>query len=78
MALQIANPVVVDKVERLARSTGMTKTALVEWAVDRLALETQSPSDPHQIASLLAQLDVIPDRADAVDPLTWDDNGLPV
>ncbi|MEI8299840.1 MAG: type II toxin-antitoxin system VapB family antitoxin [Pseudomonadota bacterium] len=78
MALQIANPVVVDKVERLARATGMTKTALVEWAVDRLALETQIPRDPRRIASLLAQLDAIPDRVDPVDPLVWDDNGLPV
>ncbi len=31
MALQISNPVLADKVERLARTTGMTKTALVEW-----------------------------------------------
>jgi len=77
MAFQISNPVLVDKVERLARTTGMTTTALVEWAVDRLALETQRPRDPHQIASLLAQLDAIPDRVDAVDPLVWDNNGLP-
>jgi hypothetical protein len=30
MALQIANPVVVAKVERLAKATGLTKTAVVE------------------------------------------------
>jgi antitoxin VapB len=78
MALQIANPAVVDKVERLAKVTGMTKTALVEWAVDRLALETQTPRDPSRMASLLKQLDAIPDRTDAEDPLRWDDQGLPI
>ena len=33
MALQIANPTVVAKVERLARATGLTKTALVREAI---------------------------------------------
>ncbi|MEA2831615.1 MAG: antitoxin VapB [Bradyrhizobium sp.] len=77
MALQIANPTVVAKVERLARATGLTKTAVVERAIDRLAAETQDPSESGQIAALLAQLDRIPDRADALDPLEWDANGLP-
>ena len=49
MALQIANPPVVSKVERLARHI-----------------------------ALLAQLDRIPDRPDATDPLPWDERGLPV
>ena len=78
MALQIANPVVVSKVERLAKATGLSKTAVVERAVDRLISETVGISD--QIASmtaLLAQLDRIPDRADAFDPLPWDQHGLP-
>jgi antitoxin VapB len=30
-----------------------------------------------RVAALLAQLDRIPDRADASDPLAWDDHGLP-
>ena len=78
MALQIANPVVVSKVERLAKATGLSKTAVVERAVDRLISETIGI--PDQIASmkaLLAQLDHIPDRADAFDPLPWDKHGLP-
>ena len=78
MALQIANPVVVSKVERLAKATGLSKTAVVERAVDRLISETVGI--PDQIASmtaLLAQLDRIPDRADAFDPLPWDQHGLP-
>ena len=78
MALQIANPVVVAKVERLARATGMTKTAVVERAIDRLASETHgSGADMGRLAALLAQLDRVPDRADALDPLEWDTKGLP-
>ena len=77
MALQIANPVVVAKVERLARATGLTKTAVVERAIDALASQTRAASVPGQMAALLAQLDRVPDRADAYDPLEWDGAGLP-
>jgi antitoxin VapB len=77
MALQIANPIVVAKVERLAKVTGLTKTAVVERAIDRLAAETQGASDPGRMAALLAQLDRIPDRDDGLDPLQWDERGLP-
>lgn len=79
MALQIANPSVVSKVERLAKRTGLSKTALVERAVDRLLSETAQPSnkDAARLAALLAQLDRIPDRSDASDPLAWDEHGLP-
>ncbi len=80
MALQIANPVVVGKVERLAKRTGLSKTAAVERAVDRLLGETAraSPrSASTRLAGLLAQLDRVPDRADAADPLQWDEHGLP-
>lgn len=80
MALQIANPSVVSKVARLAKRTGLSKTAVVEQAVDRLLVETASPSRQAartQFAALLAQLDRIPDRADASDPLEWDEHGLP-
>jgi antitoxin VapB len=78
MALQIANPAVVSKVERLAKATGLSKTAVVERAVDRLLSEMAATSDQtERIAALLAQLDRIPDRADAFDPLAWDEHGLP-
>lgn len=78
MPLQIANPVVVDKVERLARATGLSKTAAVERAVDLLLRETQGAMEPgERFAALLAQIDRIPDRPDAHDPLAWDDQGLP-
>ena len=78
MALQIANPVVVGKVERLAKATGLSKTAAVERAVDRLIGEMTRTSDKaERIAALLAQLDRIPERAEAFDPLEWDEHGLP-
>lgn len=81
MALQIANPAVVSKVERLAKLTGLSKTALVARAVDRLLLDTESTPlkarQTTQLAALLAQLDRIPDRPDATDPLAWDELGLP-
>ena len=80
MALQIANPVVVGKIEALARATGLTKTAAVEKAVDRLLAEHR----PDQTAdvwarfdALLAQMDQIPDLPSASDPLEWDEHGLP-
>jgi antitoxin VapB len=77
MALQIANPVVVAKVERLARATGLTKTAVVERAIDALASQAHATGAPGRMAALLAQLDRVPDRADAHDPLEWDGAGLP-
>jgi antitoxin VapB len=78
MALQIANPSVVSKVERLAKSTGLSKTAVVERAVDRLLAEASvAPRQVARMAALLAQLDRIPDRIDAADPLAWDELGLP-
>jgi len=80
VALQIENPAVVSKVERLAIRMGLSKTAVVERAVDRLLGETAGPSAesaPTRLAALLAQLDRIPDRADASDPLQWDELGLP-
>ena len=77
MALQIANAKVVAKVERLAKRTGWTKTAVVERAVDQLAKELEGEGRAGQIAAILAQLDRVPDRPDAFDPLEWDEQGLP-
>jgi len=78
VALQIANPAVVGKVERLAKVTGLTKTAVVERAVDRLLAELASTDDPgDRMSALMEQFDRIPDRGDAFDPLVWDENGIP-
>jgi antitoxin VapB len=77
LTLRIANPLVVAKVERLARATGLSKTAVVERAIDALANAMQSAAVPGRMAALLAQLDRIPDRTDAHAPLQWDGIGLP-
>jgi len=78
MSLQIANPAVISKVERLAKAMGLSKTAAVERAVDRLLRDTEGGiASADRMVALLAQLDRIPDSDDAFDPLQWDDLGLP-
>ena len=78
MALQIANPVVVKKVELMAKRLGLSKTAIVERALDRLIGDTDGATNhSERIEALLDQLDRIPDRPDATNPLQWDDLGLP-
>lgn len=80
MPIQIANPAVVTKIERLAAETGLSKTAAVEKAVD--AMLARQPERSHQdtmarFDAILAQLDRIPDRPDAFEALEWDEHGLP-
>lgn len=80
MALQIAYPVVVEKIEALARATGLTKTAAVEKAVDRLLAEQKidrMANSWQRFDALLAHMDQIPDLPNAFDPLEWDEHGLP-
>ena len=77
MTLQITNPVLAAKVERLARSLGLTKTAVVERAIDRLGREVPGASVTGRMAAILEQIDRIPDLHEAFDPLEWDANGLP-
>jgi antitoxin VapB len=50
---------------------------VVERAIDRLASETGAGPQAGRMAALLAQLDRVPDRPDAFNPLEWDDQGLP-
>ena len=80
MPLQIANPTVVAKIERLAAATGLTKTAAVERAVDGMLENRPDASDDDfeaRALAILAQLDRIPDRADAFEAIEWDERGLP-
>ena len=78
MALQIANPVVVKKVELMAKRLGLSKTAVVERALDQLMRASEgAEGQSERFDALLAQLDRIADRPDAVDPLHWDERGLP-
>ncbi len=80
MPVHIANPQVVSKIDRLTRLTGLGKTAAVEAAVDRMLAEAEADSetDPWKgIDRIVAQIDRIPDRPDAFDPLEWDEAGRP-
>ena len=80
MALQIANPVVVGKIEALARATGLSKIAAVERAVDQLLAAhrlDQAADVWERFDVLLAQMDQIPDLPTTFDPLEWDEHGLP-
>jgi len=80
MSLQIANQRVIEKIKELARATGLSKTAAVERAVDRLLSEQklQRPDAAwEEFDAILAQLDKIPDRPKARDVLEWDEHGLP-
>lgn len=80
MAVQIANPIVVEKIERLAKATGLTKTAVVEKALDALLVDESDRKEElrRRVNAILAEIDSIPDRPDAFDPLEWDENGLPI
>ncbi len=79
--VQIANPQVVAKIERLSRAIGVGKTAAVEAAVDRMLADVeaaQDASDPwNGIDAILAQLHRIPVRPDAFDAVEYDESGLP-
>jgi antitoxin VapB len=80
MPIQMVNPVVVAKIERLAAATGLTKTATVETAVDAMLRGNSSVSDDDfetRARAILAQIDRISDRPDAFDPLEWDEHGSP-
>ncbi len=81
MSIQIANPAVVAKIERLAALTGLSKTAAVEVAVERVLGESDEIAGTLRVGalweSILKQLHGLPDRPDAFDPLEWDEDGLP-
>jgi antitoxin VapB len=80
MSIQIANPKVVAKIARLAAETGLTKTAAAEKAVDSMLAgqkAKRAPGSMDRFRAILAQMDRIPDRSDAFDPLEWDEYGLP-
>ena len=66
---------VVNKAKREARSTELNKTTQVEQALEPLT--GKAANRTARMAALLAQLDHLPDRADASDPLEWDGRGLP-
>jgi antitoxin VapB len=80
MVLHIANPAVIAKIEAPARATGLSKTAAVEQAIDRMLAEQQiaRPGDAwERFDAIIAQIDRIPEVPGGFDPLEWDEHGLP-
>jgi antitoxin VapB len=81
MPIQIANPEVVAKIERLSQITGLGKTAAVEAAVTKMIEETGAPgssADPwSRFDAILSQIRALPRRPDAFEAVEYDDIGLP-
>jgi antitoxin VapB len=89
-AVQIANPLVVQKIERLAQTMKLGKTAVIDRALDLLAEQGQqnnmtiptlalvAPLTPQQkFLNILAEIHKIPDQPNPIDPFNWDEHGLP-
>ncbi len=80
MALQIANPTVVAKIEMLAKTSGLTKKAAVEKAVDAMLTKQKNSRSGNvwdRFDAILGQIDKIPESTVPFDPLEWDEHGLP-
>ncbi len=86
-AVQIANPQLVQKIEWLAQTLQLGKTAVVDRAVDLLTAqykptagtpEAAKAKELAAIEAVLSRAQQIPDRAVPVDLLEWDAQGLPV
>ncbi|NJM43301.1 MAG: type II toxin-antitoxin system VapB family antitoxin [Brachymonas sp.] len=90
MAVQIANPEVVKKIEWLAATLNTTKTAAVERALDAYQLNFSAHEDQvarqrradefmQRVRPILAKFDALPDaNPNAKNDLDWDENGLPI
>lgn len=81
MSVQIANPAVIAKIERLALATGRGKTAAVEAALDRMLAELGEVDAPQvwsTFDAIVAQLHRLPPRADAFEAVAYDEFGLPL
>lgn len=89
MAIQIANPEVVRKIEWLAATLNTSKTAAVERALDAFS-GTLTVSDLTEakrldrerrkavMLEILATCDRLPDTAPGKNDLDWDEHGLPI
>ena len=78
MSVQIADPHVIEKIERLSQLTGLGQRATVEAAVDRMLAELEGDvsSDPWAgVDAIVAQLHRIPPRPDNFEAVEHDDMG---
>ncbi|HEY3657161.1 MAG TPA: type II toxin-antitoxin system VapB family antitoxin [Steroidobacteraceae bacterium] len=70
MAIQIADSMITDKVDRVAKATGLSMTAVVELALDLWLSEMSGSSDQSEhMAARMAQIDHIPDRTDSFESI---------
>jgi hypothetical protein len=70
MAIQIADSMIADKVDRVAKATGLSMTAVVELALDLWLSEMSGASDQSErMAARIAQLDGMSHRAGSSEPL---------
>lgn len=80
MPIQIANPTVIAKIERLSRITGLGKTAVVDAAVTKMIEEVKAPDGGDswsRFDAVLAQIRGLPLRPDAFEAVEYDEAGLP-
>ena len=81
MSMQIANPTVISKINALAKTMGLTKTAAVEKAVDELLAKRKTPDDEKEIRrqmdETIRKIHQVPQLPNPINPLEWDENGLP-
>jgi hypothetical protein len=70
MAIQIADSMIADKVDRLAKATGLSMTAVVELALDLWLSEMSGSLDQSErMTALMEQLEHSPDQAGAREPI---------
>ncbi len=76
MAIQIADSMIADKVDRVAKTTELSMTPKVELALDLWLSEMSGSSDQSEhMAARMAQLDAIPYRAGAFESIGRDGHG---
>jgi hypothetical protein len=74
MAIQIADTMIADKVDRVSKATGLSMNAVVELALDLWLTEMSSGSDQSErMAAQMAQLDGIRGHARSFESIDWDD-----
>lgn len=68
MAIQIADSIIADKVDRVSKASGMSMAAVVELALDLCLSEMFESTDQlDHMAARMAQLDRMPRRTGAID-----------